>query len=42
MYGRTTFIISHSPVPLEKCDMLLFIEAGRINKERSRQSEPAF
>jgi ATP-binding cassette subfamily B protein len=40
MHGRTTFIISHSLGALDKCDTLLYIEAGRINPERSRQSQP--
>lgn len=41
MQGRSTFIISHRAKALEKCDMLLYVEGGRIDQERSRCGQAA-
>ena len=41
MQNRTTFIISHSAGVVEKCDLLLYMDEGRLKQVRSRQSEPS-
>ena len=41
MQGRTTFMIAHRLSTLERCDVLLRIEGGRLFEEKARSEERA-
>jgi ATP-binding cassette, subfamily B, bacterial len=36
MSGRTTFLIAHRPPMLERCDLLLRVDKGRVREEASK------
>ena len=40
MSGRTAFLIAHRPATLERCDMLLRVENGRVSEGRRESPEP--